>query len=278
MNPAPFPRIGIGSYAYAWAVGVPGRLPARPMGAPEFLRRAVDHGVDLVQIDDNLPLHTLGPEALEGLRRQAAQSGISVEVGTRGSHPDHLLRYLDLAVFFSSPFLRVVVDLEEDRPSVAECARRFREVMPEFIRRGVVPAVENHDRFRIHDLLELLEAVGDGRLGVCLDTVNSFGCLENPDSVVDALAPFVVNLHAKDFVVRRASHGMGFVLEGTPAGEGMLRIDTAISRIREAGRPFTATLELWPPPEESVEATVAKEEMWVARSLAHLRRLAERRE
>lgn len=49
-------KLGVGSYAYAWAIGVPGHQPARPLDAFGFLERAAGLGVRLVQICDNLPM------------------------------------------------------------------------------------------------------------------------------------------------------------------------------------------------------------------------------
>ena len=69
-----------------------------------------------------------------------------------------------------------------------------------------------------------LERVVRPRFGVCLDTVNSFGALEGPAVVVEALAPLAVNLHVKDFVVTRHSSQMGFTVEGRPAGQGSLDV------------------------------------------------------
>ena len=55
-------------------------------------------------------------------------------------------------------------------------------------------------------------------VGICLDTVNSFGSLEGPEVVIETLAPYTVNLHIKDFDIRRTDHNMGFTIFGTPAG------------------------------------------------------------
>jgi sugar phosphate isomerase/epimerase len=261
MKPSSVPRIGLGSYACAWSIGMADSLPGQPMDVSAFLHLAAEHGLDLVQIDDNLPL-----DAVPG-------NGISVEVGTRGSAPEHLVRYLDLASFFGSPFLRLHTDCGEDRPSVEECVRRFREVLPEFRRRGIVLAVENHDRFRARDLLRLHDEAGGQGLGFCLDTVNSLGCLEDTGRVTEALAPWVVNIHVKDVTVLRDATGMGFLVKGAPVGAGMVDIAGLIERIRTEGKPFTATLELWTPRQASIEDTVALEREWIRLSLEHLRRI-----
>ena len=65
-------RLGIGSYAFAWSIGVPGRAPPRPMTAFDLVAMAVDLGVGVVQICDNLPLHLLTEPELDRLAAFAA--------------------------------------------------------------------------------------------------------------------------------------------------------------------------------------------------------------
>ena len=113
-------RLGISSYTYTWAIGVPGHPPARPMGAIELLDKAAQLGVRVVQIADNLPLDRLPPGELDALERRAATLGIGIEVGTRGIAPDHLRAYLRLAERFHSPILRVVVDTATHQPGEDE--------------------------------------------------------------------------------------------------------------------------------------------------------------
>ncbi len=263
-------RLGLGTYACAWAIGVPGYPPRRPMSASEFLARAAELGLSLVQIADNLPLDRLQAGDLRSLLERAGGLGIGVEVGTRGIRHDHLMRYLDLAVMFGSPILRVVVDTADHRPAPDEVVEMLASAAAEFERAGVVLAVENHDRFPAATLAHIIESVGSTHVGICLDTVNSFGALEAPETVVRSLGRHVVNLHVKDFRIRRASHMMGFVVEGCPAGEGQLDIPWLLGVLSEMGRDPNAILELWPPPEGSLEETIQKEEAWAAASVRHL--------
>ena len=86
----------------------------------------------------------------------------------------------------------------------------------------------------------------------------------------------MVNLHLKDARIQRLSHNMGFRVEGTPAGQGMLDIPGIIEGVRRLERPCDAILELWPPPEEDIAGTVEKEQVWVRESVRYLRGLVER--
>ncbi|RPJ43415.1 MAG: sugar phosphate isomerase/epimerase, partial [Chloroflexi bacterium] len=98
-------KLGLSTYTYTWAIGVPGRLPARPMTALDLVDRAQQLGVNVLQFADNLPLDQLPPANLEELAHSAVERGIEIEIGTRGIAADHLRGYLALAKRFDSPIL-----------------------------------------------------------------------------------------------------------------------------------------------------------------------------
>ena len=261
-------RLGLSSFTYTWEVGVPGWPVARPLTAVGLVRRAAEQGVGLVQFADNLPLDRLAPDELTALQEEASALGVDLEIGTRGTDPDLLRRYARLAARLGSPFVRVVVDAGDDRPSPAELVERLRRVEGDYRGLGVTLAIENHDRFTVAQLLEVLDSAGDW-VAIVLDTVNSFGSLEPPSIVVPALGPRAINLHLKDFTIRRHRHQMGFEIEGTPAGDGLLDIPGIVGELE--GRVRSAILELWTPPEADIDATIRKETAWAERSLEYLR-------
>ena len=133
-------------------------------------------------------------------------------------------------------------------------------------------AIENHDRFPAERLAGIVESIGSPQVGICLDTVNSFGCLEGPEHVAAHLAPFVSSLHVKDFTIRRAGHMMGFEITGTPAGQGMLDIpgsSTRCARPAAIRMQFSNCGRLRRPPCPDI----GKEEEWGLASVRYLRTL-----
>lgn len=277
MNGAPLShpqnmRLGIGSFAFAWAIGVPGYPVAQPMTAFDLVARARQLGVKVVQIGDNLPLAALSTDELRRLQDNAQATGIALEVGTRGIAGDNLSRYLAIAQKVGSPIVRVVIDAGDHHPEVDEVEATIRPLLPAFADAGVTLAIENHDRFPAEVLVGLLEALDSPQVGICLDTVNNFGALEGPEMVIRTLGPYAVNLHVKDFVVRRAPHQMGFVVEGAPSGSGMLDVPRLLRDLAAVGARGSAIIELWTPPQADVAATVAKENEWAAQSVAAMRR------
>lgn len=273
-------RLGVTSYAFTWQIGVPGyafpeadESSAERMTALTLLVRAAELRVRSVQVLDNLPLQDIGLEELTMLRRRADELGLDLEIGTRGIEPQHLRDYLAVARALRSPLVRIVVDTATRKPTPDEVVQSLREVLADFEAASIDLAIENHDRFETGVLLSILEAVGSTRLGICLDTVNSFGALERPEVVVPALAPHAMSIHVKDFVVRRAPHALGLLIEGSPAGAGRLDIPWLLETVRVCGRDPDVQLELWTPPEASEAATIARERAWAEESIEYLRTL-----
>jgi 3-oxoisoapionate decarboxylase len=263
-------HLGISSWTFPWAIGVDGYPPpVRPLRLADLLDRAAALKVHVVQIADNLPLHKLDPSEIREVRDQANSLGIRIEIGTRGVEPDHLLLYLDLALKLDAVFLRTLTHTPESRPSLEQAEQWIRKVLPEFAANGVVLGLENYEKHSCYALRGLVRSLSSASVGVCLDTVNSFGALEPPEQVVEMLAPLTVNLHVKDFVIERAPHKMGFGVSGAPAGTGRLDIPWLLAQIRSGD--VSAILEQWPPPQESVRATMAMEFEWAERGVEYLR-------
>lgn len=266
--------LGLGSYGVAWAVGVPGfAAPAQPLDARGLLHVAHDLGLKLVQIADNIPLHTLSQETRAALRAEADRLHITVEVGTRGIQPDNLETYLAIAQEFDSPILRVVVDTATFHPTPEEVVALLRPFLERFTEMGITLAIENHDRFKAKTFAEIITTLDHPRVGICLDTVNSFGAMEGPAIVVETLGPYVVNLHVKEFVIKRMKHSMGFVVTGSPAGQGMLDVAWLMESLRGYGRNFNAIIETWLSPAETTAATIELEHDYVRQSVRFLRTL-----
>jgi sugar phosphate isomerase/epimerase len=267
-------QLGLGSYGVAWSIGVPGfDAPPFPMDCFTMLNFAHDLGLKRVQYADNLPLDLLSSAELHRLDNQAAAYNITIEVGTRGIALEHLHRYINIASAVRSPILRIVVDTATHYPSPEEVIEQVQAALPALRGAGVTLAIENHDRFKARILARVIEAIGDPAVGVCLDTVNSFGALEVPETVIEVLGPFVVNLHIKEFVIKRLSHNMGFEITGAPAGQGMLNLPSVLEELLRNGRNFSAIIENWLSPLETMSATVELEQDWVRQSVRYLRSL-----
>ncbi len=134
-------------------------------------------------------------------------------------------------------------------------------------------ALENYEALDVQAWARIVRHLGSDHVGICLDTVNSFGALDGLRTVVETLGPWTINLHIKDVAIRRADHNLGFVVEGRPAGQGQLNVPWLLETLRSMGRSPSVILEQWPPPEPALAATIAKEALWVEEGLTFLRPL-----
>jgi len=262
-------RLGISSYAYTWAIGVPGYPVKAPMTPLQLLEKATDLGVSCVQIADNMPLHLLKPSELTEIEEQANSRHIAVEIGSRGLLPDNFFRYLNIAGLFHSPILRMVIDAANFEPEIAEIINHLQQYIPYLEKYKIKLAIENHDRFKAGEFLQILKAVNSSWVGICLDSVNSLGAGEGVHLVTEALGPYTLNFHVKEFAIRRIGHKMGFIVEGKPAGQGMLPLPWMLEKISNQCQ--SAILEQWVPPEDDIEKTIEKEARWAEASIHYLK-------
>ncbi len=266
-------RLGLSSYTYTWAVGVPGSIPSKQLSAFDLVGRAAVSGLNLVQIADNLPLEMMNQSELTNLRKFAADKEIEIEMGGRGLTPEHTIKCLEAAKTLNSPILRMVIDGAGYEPDLETIINTIKQLVPEFKSRKIKLAIENHDRFKAREFERIIQDVGSEWVGICLDSVNSMGAGEGFETVSEILIPYTINLHIKDFAIFRVSHKMGLVIEGRPAGQGMLNISRLVSALSESGRCQSAILELWTPPESAIEDTILKEEKWASESINYLKHI-----
>ncbi len=266
-------RVGLSSYTYTWSIGVRGYPPKEPLTLLQLIEQAASLGVSVLQVADNLPLHEVAKRELDTFEYRARELQIEVEVGTRGIDAARLQKYVSLAERLGSPILRVVIAGATHDLTPDEAISILRPQRHMFEEAGVVLAIENHDKFSADQLVYIVEELGTSWVGICLDTVNSFGALEGPEVVVKKLGPFTVNLHCKDFVIRRAEHMMGFTIEGRPVGQGQLDVPWLVEQLGGADRDISAIIELWTPPDASLESTIVTERAWAEISVEYLREL-----
>ncbi|MEZ4719870.1 MAG: hypothetical protein R2851_27855 [Caldilineaceae bacterium] len=69
----------------------------------------------------------------------------------------------------------------------------------------------------------------------------------------------MVNLHIKDFTIRRRRTVSASLSQGAPVGQGMLDIPKLLRMIQAHGRDMNAILEQWPASEATLDATTLRE-------------------
>ena len=220
-------RYGVSTYAFSR------NIAAGRMGIDELVAWAVSHNVHTIQFCENLPwpFDRVIPE------------GIQIETGCRVIGV-HLLDHLEFAVRTGGDFVRLVIDDRDDHPSLEEAIARLQPYAHQFQNKGVILAIENHDRFPAAALRAAVEELGTDAVAIVLDTTNSLGCLEGTETVVTHLGPVTVNLHVKEVTAIRKPDMLGFDIIGAPLGEGQIAWPAVISQLPNLR---SATLEQWVP-------------------------------
>ena len=271
MEISNYMRLGISSFTFPWAIGGIDHDHPVAMTAFELLEKAAILGADVLQIADNLPIDGLSNQQLSELRTKADAAGILLEVGTRGIASQNIERFLEIAALLGSPILRIVIDTKEHEPTLDEINSLLAPFADQFRKLNINLAIENHDRLTCAQFNEIIDRLGDDWVGICLDTVNSLGAVEAPNTVIPALAPRAINVHMKDFEIVRSNGQMGFTVQGTALGQGRLNVQEVVAAVGGPKRDITSVIELWTPRQSTYEETVALEESWAAQSVKFLR-------
>lgn len=248
-----------------------GMFPAKPFTEFDLVRKAADFGLSVLQLGDNLPLHEFDRSRLEEFKVELKKCNLQLEIGARGLTDEHLSDYIELAREMRSGILRFVIDTHHYEPSTEEIIRVIKNHEYLLQRNKIILALENHDRLKAISFAQIIEQVNSKYVGICLDTANSLGAGESIETILEVLAPYTMNLHIKDFVIERLPHKMGFLIEGRPAGKGILNIPGLLQKVKSYGRCNSAILEQWVPPLENIEKTIIKEEQWAELSIGYLK-------
>lgn len=260
--------IGLGTYAFFWQHS--DRAP-QPLNLAGMLQRTRELGGEVFQICDYLPILDCSDHDLRALRTSASDLGVVLELGTKGIATDHLSRYLKIADLLGAKVLRSMVYTPDHRPALAEAERLLKQVQPAFEASGVSIALETYEQLSSKDLVRLVESVGSKNVGICLDPANCVAALENPIDVIDRCAPYVVNMHVKDFAFTRRGGWVGFTLEGAELGTGLLDYDYLMKAVNPESRGINRILEHWLTWQGDFEETQRVENLWNIRNLDYLR-------
>jgi sugar phosphate isomerase/epimerase len=254
-------RVGIGSYTY------PCQIAAGTLHQEGLLGRAIELGAEVVQYCENLSLACLGSRELDALIDRAGESGIHLEVGTRGLDPADIGCQANLARRLGSGFVRVVVHDSGSHLNAVGVIDRLGPILDSIS--DTVIAIENHDRLPVRDLVRIITTLGEDRVGITLDTANSLGCLEGTNEVLEGLARFARCLHIKDVVAERLPSMLGFTVIGAAAGQGGLDIPQALSRMPATCE--SVILELWTPMRRSLASVYTLESDMASEGFAYLK-------
>lgn len=262
-------KIGISTYSFFWKFSDQVKTPITLI---EMLRKSKELGAGVFQICDYSPIEEMSEDELDEIKSVARNINMELELGTRGVHPSHLQKYVRIAKRLNVSMIRSMKNDRFQSPTIEQAAESIREMVPELEKNKISFALETYEQLKTEDLVRLVKMVDSPFVGICLDPGNCIAALETPEQVINATKPYVLNMHAKDFVFTRKEGWVGFSLIGCPLGEGQLDFDFMMNSIIQEGKNPNIILELWAPFTETIEKTVELESQWLEKSIQYLRR------
>ncbi|MEM6430474.1 MAG: sugar phosphate isomerase/epimerase family protein [Deinococcota bacterium] len=263
-------KLGLGSYAYRWSIGLKDKQPEVPLGPLGFMDKAVRHGVELVQFADNVPLQGCTLRELEAIARYAQSHALEIELGTEGIVNGHAQQYLELATTLNAKLVRATLNAQDLAQARAKLVKSLQQTVEAYASEGVTLALENYFLFPSVTLIDILQQVNHPHLGVCLDVANSIVSHEWPETTIQQLAPFAVNLHLKDYRFEVDPYGVGFQAVGVPLGEGEMDIQNVFDALVTAkvNSDLNVILEYWLPRAAIDQEGLQLEDVWTRQSVA----------
>ena len=265
-------KLGISTYAYFGAIRDANQRKSPLRTALNLLDKASNLGLEVLQICENLPLQNWAKTDLEDLKEAAQEKGIDLEVGARGLDIQNLLDYLEITHLLDAHILRFNPwsgEGNQSKLTIDQLDRVVTQLLPACCMHGITLAIENYFELKDRDLAKYIHQLNDDHVGACLDTANSVGQLENPLTTAEWLAPYVVSLHLKDFIVTKPVNG--YIISGAPLGQGRLDAPAIMELVAKTGRQPNVLLELWIDLTENLETTLRIEELWLQQSVDYAR-------
>ncbi|EZH78734.1 xylose isomerase [Ectopseudomonas composti] len=277
-------KIAIDSYCYHRYFGevYPNleQPPAYRMTLDDFIGRARAHEVQGVSIESFM-LDDSSPANLERLRGLLDDAGLELVwawghphglgSGARAEELVDLQRHVDIANALGAGVMRICAGGRRTRPESwhehkAQLLPLLQRAADYAAGQGVVLAMENHVDLLAAEALELLEAVDNPALGVCLDTANNLRMFEDPMQVIELLAPHAKATHIKDICAFRGSPREFSFWPSVPLGEGLIDIPRTLQLLRQHGFDGLLALEI-----DYLHPAYGSEEEAIAKSLAFMR-------
>ncbi|MFL5662427.1 MAG: sugar phosphate isomerase/epimerase family protein [Ktedonobacteraceae bacterium] len=242
-------RIGLAVYGTVYSMGIhpaSGRPAIRPQ---QLMDQAL--AVDLEGVE--LPVSLLQGENVTAVARYAQERKLFITLAAGGYDPDKLSEAIDLGAQLGASTVRTAVGgakIGGDRRPLAgrwqsflhEVLMGLREATAVAERVDVNLAVENHQDLASEELLWLCESIGSQRFGITLDTGNPLATAEEPLDFARRMAPYVKNVHLKDYCIYLSEEG--YRLVRCPLGQGVINFPALFGILAEACPDVTMSIEL----------------------------------
>jgi sugar phosphate isomerase/epimerase len=110
------------------------------------------------------------------------------------------------------------------------------------IKNKIKIAIENHQDFDSHELKYIIKKVGKNIVGINFDIGNAFATLEDPMQFAKRLAPYIINVHIKDYKIYKCKNGI--TLSRCALGNGDVQFDKILPFLEKKCPKIKFSIEL----------------------------------
>ena len=201
-------RIGLAVYGTMFSMGL---HPAS--GRPRITARQLMNTAHAANVHGiEIPVTLLEGEDIPSIAREARERSLFITLATGGYTTESLTEALHLGAQLGAKTVRTVVGgakIGGDRRPLAGRWQPFMQDVLTHLQKATIIAeqaqvniaVENHQDLASEELLWLCETIGSPHFGITLDAGNPLATAEEPLDFFERVAPFIKNVHLKDYVV-----------------------------------------------------------------------------
>ena len=250
-------KIGLSTSAFGFAMGSTGKNTERrnlkPWTIEEFVDFAHSKGFGGVEAPLMRFVPDLSLNRLDELKSKLDKLNMFFLLDAETAlNLEQVRTLMPLAKKFKSSIIRVKTSdvlgcarKKLGRPwfeHIDYCINMLKEIAPELRKDGIRVAIENHQDVDSNDLLRIIGAVGPDSVGVNYDIGNAFSVCEDPVSFARKIAPYILNIHLKDYKIYESENG--FRLVRCPVGEGSVDFKAVLELLAKSSSSATMAAEL----------------------------------
>ena len=242
-------RIGLAVYGTTFSMGLHPASSRPRSNARQLLDQACAANLQGVEI----PVSLLEGEDIPSVARAARERGLFITLATGGYTAGPLTEAIHLGAQLGAETVRTVVGgakIGGDRsplagrwqPFLQDVLTHLKEASAMAEQAQVNLAVENHQDLASEELLWLCESIGSTRFGITLDTGNPLATAEEPLDYFSRVAPYIKNVHLKDYYIYLSEEG--YRLVRCPLGQGVIDFPVLFKILATSCPNVTMSIEL----------------------------------
>jgi sugar phosphate isomerase/epimerase len=235
-------NIALSTSAFGYSMGSTGKNTERknpnPWTIEEFVDFSYRHGFGGIEAPIMRFVPDLNPERLKKLKELLSERSMFFLIDAEAALDVEQIRTLiPIAKQFGSPIIRIktsdILGCARKKLGISwaehinNCISVLKDLAGVLRSEGIKIAIENHQDVDSSDLVQIIEVVGSDVVGVNFDIGNAFSVCEEPVSFASKVAPYILNIHLKDYKIFESDNG--FKLVRCPIGEGSVNFKEILS-------------------------------------------------